>query len=126
MPSTVSAATFQLKDAGNDVIAGTIAILSNQITITPSAALAGSTTYTATIKGGSSGIRDTSGNALANDYSWSFTTVAADNTAPTVTTVSPVNGSTGVSTGTTVIANFSEAINPSTVNGTTVQLKNAG
>ena len=55
-----------------------------------------------------------------------FTTAAVDNTPPTVTSVSPVSGATGVSTGTTVTANFNEAINASTVTGTTFQLKDAG
>lgn len=124
-PSTVNATSFQLKDSANHVVTGTINILSNQITLTPSGALAGSTVYTATIKGGSSGVKDITGNALASDYSWNFTTAAVDNIPPTIIAVSPAGGATGVSTGSTVTANFSEAINPSTVSGTAVQLKNA-
>jgi hypothetical protein len=37
---------------------------------------------------------------LAIDYSWSFTTEAGDITPPTVTSVTPVNGTTGVPVGT--------------------------
>nr|MBA2713232.1 DNRLRE domain-containing protein [Rubrobacteraceae bacterium] len=33
-------------------------------------------TYTATIKGGSTGVKDAAGNVLASDKSWSFTTAA--------------------------------------------------
>ena len=51
---------------------------------------------------------------------------ADDVTPPTVLSVSPTNGSTGVSVNTTVTANFSEAINGSTVTGTTFQLRDAG
>jgi hypothetical protein len=40
----------------------------------PTGALADDTTYTATVKGGSGGVKDRAGNALANDRSWSFTT----------------------------------------------------
>jgi Bacterial Ig-like domain len=46
-------------------------------TLTPSAPLAASTTYTATITGGSAGVKDTAGNALATDFVRSFTTAAA-------------------------------------------------
>src|SRR5439155_17993332 len=45
-------------------------------TLTQSAALAASTTYTATITGGASGVKDLAGNALASNFVWSFTTGA--------------------------------------------------
>jgi hypothetical protein len=51
---------------------------------------------------------------LANDYTWTFTTAAVDNTPPNITTVSPANGAGGVSSGATIIASFNEAINAST------------
>ena len=123
--STVNSTSFQLKDAGNNTIPASVSTASNQITLTPSSALSGSTVYTATIKGGLPGIKDLAGNTLASDYSWSFTTVAIDNIPPTIISVVPLSGATGVSTGTTISANFSEAINPSTVTGSTVQLRNA-
>jgi hypothetical protein len=53
-------------------------------------------------------------------------TGSGDITAPTVSSVSPASGSTGVSISTIVIANFSESVNSSTVTGTTFQLKDAG
>ncbi len=46
-------------------------------TLTPTTNLTASTTYTATVKGGSSGVKDLSGNSLAADITWSFTTGAA-------------------------------------------------
>ena len=123
--STVTNSTFQLRDAGNNLVAATVNTSSNQITLTPSSALSGSTVFTATITGGASGVKDLAGNALVSNYTWSFTTASVDNTPPTVTSVSPVNGATGVSTGTTVIATFSEAINGSTVTTGTFQLRDA-
>ena len=42
----------------------------------PDSALAHSTTYTARIVGGSGGVTDVAGNALAADHTWSFTTRA--------------------------------------------------
>jgi hypothetical protein len=54
-------------------------------TLHPAASLAAGTTYTATVKGGTSGVKDVAGNALAADKSWSFTTAAS--TPSTVTLV---------------------------------------
>jgi hypothetical protein len=123
--STVTGSTFQLRDAANNLVLGAISTSGSQITLDPSASLAGAATYTATIIGGASGVKDLAGNALASSFTWSFTTATVDNTPPTVTSVSPLSGATGVSAGTTVIANFSEAINSSTVTGTTYQLRNS-
>jgi hypothetical protein len=86
--------------------------------------LTGSTVYTATITGGTSGVEDLAGNALVSNYVWSFATTNVDNTPPTVSSVSPVSGSAGVSVSTTVTANFNEAINTSTVTTSTFQLRN--
>jgi glucose/arabinose dehydrogenase len=125
-PATVTGTTFQLRDASNNLIPASVSTSSSQITLDPSSSLAGSAIYTATITGGASGVKDVAGNALASNYSWTFTTAAVDNTAPTVASVSPVNGTNGVSTGANIIANFSETINASTVTGTTFQLRDAG
>jgi hypothetical protein len=48
-------------------------------TLTPSANLASSTTYTATI---TIGVEDAAGNPLASNYTWSFTTAAPETEAP--------------------------------------------
>jgi hypothetical protein len=73
--STLTAATVTLKQ-GTTVLTATVSYdsASNTVTIRPAAALATSTNYTATI---SSGARDTSGNPLAADKVWTFTTGAA-------------------------------------------------
>ena len=80
------------------------------ITLTPSAALAASTTYTVEL----SGTRDVSGNQMA-PVTWTFTTEAPDTTKPTVTGTSPAAGATGVATGTTVTATFGEAVQQATI-----------
>ena len=41
----------------------------------PQAPLAHETAYTAVVRGGSTGVRDLAGNALAVDHSWTFTTI---------------------------------------------------
>ncbi|HYK44140.1 MAG TPA: N,N-dimethylformamidase beta subunit family domain-containing protein, partial [Parafilimonas sp.] len=75
-PSTVSSTTFKLKSA--KAIAATVSYdaSKHKAILTPSAPLNYSTTYTATIKGGSTGIKDLAGNPLAADYVWTFTTSA--------------------------------------------------
>jgi Ca2+-binding RTX toxin-like protein len=46
-------------------------------TLNPDAPLDPQSAYTATIKGGTDGVKDSSGNPLANDKVWSFTTTLA-------------------------------------------------
>jgi len=124
--ASVTGTTFQLKNSGGNVIAATVNSSSNQITLTPSAALTQSATYTVTIKGGSSGVKDIAGNALASDYNWTFTTVASDVTPPTVSSVTPANGAIGIAASSSVTATLSEAINAATVTTSSFQLKNPG
>ena len=74
--ATISGSTFVLRDPGNAVVASTVSYNAgtNVATLTPRRALAPSTTYTATITGGASGVKDVAGNALASNFVWSFTT----------------------------------------------------
>jgi WD40 repeat protein len=74
--ATINGTTFQLTDPSNAVVPATVSYngASNTATLTPSAPLTGTTTYTARLKGGASGIKDLAGNALVADYTWSFTT----------------------------------------------------
>ena len=77
-PSTINAGTFELRDAGNNLVAATITYNSgdNSATLNPDSDLSYSTTYTARIRSGPTGVKDTNGIALAADYTWSFSTVA--------------------------------------------------
>ena len=74
-PATLTTSTFTLVKQGTSTpIAATVSYASQVATLDPSADLAASTTYVATVKGGASGAKDVAGNALATDVSWSFTT----------------------------------------------------
>jgi acid phosphatase type 7 len=66
----------------------------NTATLTPNAPLDYSTTYTATVKGGADGVKDTAGNPLSADEVWTFTTAAppADTTPPNTTIDSGPSG----------------------------------
>jgi hypothetical protein len=113
-PATLTTSTFTLT-AGGTSVAGTVsyAAATNTATFTPAAALIASTTYTATI---TTGAVDTFGNHLAANFVWTFTT-SGPCPPPTVTAVTPPNGSTVACPNATVItATFSKAMNPATIN----------
>ncbi|XZF63401.1 MAG: N,N-dimethylformamidase beta subunit family domain-containing protein [Gloeotrichia echinulata DVL01] len=75
--TTINNTTFVLQDANNTLVSATVTYNTKTATLTPSSSLTGSTTYTATITGGTSGVKDLAGNALAANYTWSFTTGTA-------------------------------------------------
>jgi hypothetical protein len=74
--TSVSTATFDLTGPGSSLVSAAVSYNagSRTATLTPDAPLAYSTTYTARLRGGSTGIKDVAGNPLAADYVWSFTT----------------------------------------------------
>jgi len=75
-PATINTSTFTLKTASGTSVSGTVAYNSstNVATFTPPAAsLTASTPFTATI---TTGAMDEFGNALAANFSWTFTTSA--------------------------------------------------
>lgn len=76
IPATITAATVTLRST-KAAVTGIVGYSNNVVTFTPSAALASNTVYTATVKGGTSGVTDLSGNPLGNDRTWSFTTAVA-------------------------------------------------
>ncbi|OUM40217.1 CBM96 family carbohydrate-binding protein [Arthrobacter sedimenti] len=87
-PATVTASTFTLTAQGSSTsVEAAVALDSTSriATLNPTADLAAGTTYTATIRGGSTGVKDAAGNALASDKTWTFTTAAAGGTSTTAT-----------------------------------------
>src|SRR5512134_1155282 len=82
--STISTGTFVLSGPGGATVTGTVTYdaLADVASFTPSGALVPGATYTATI---STGAKDVSGNALASNHVWSFTTsLVAGNAASLV------------------------------------------
>jgi hypothetical protein len=114
-PATINTTTFTVSSGVTGIITHDV---SNTIfTFTPSSPLAVNTVYTATL---TTGAQDTSGNGLATDFAWTFTTASNGcNPPPTVIAETPANGSAGVCTLATITATFSEAMNPATINLTT-------
>jgi hypothetical protein len=118
--STVTSTTFTLKQ-GSSSVAGAVSCSGSGATFVPSAALAAGTVYTGTI---TTGAKDVAGNAIAANYSWSFTTAAqADVTAPTVSSVTPLSNATGVAVNSKPAVTFSEAMNAATITSSTFTLK---
>jgi Bacterial Ig-like domain/RTX calcium-binding nonapeptide repeat (4 copies)/Haemolysin-type calcium binding protein related domain len=105
--STVTTGTFTLTKQGSSTpVSARVEYLSNpKALLTPSSVLEPNTIYTARVKGGSTGAKDLAGNALAQDYSWTFTT-GADTTAPQTTIAS---GPSGYVKGTSASFSFSSS-----------------
>ncbi len=125
-PATIDAATFTLKVTGGASVAGVVTYVAAGAvaTFTPTASLAPSTQYTATI---GTGAENLAGTALAANYVWTFTTAATPVLVPpTVTSTIPINAATGVPLNQIVSATFSTAMNPATIDATTFMLAGPG
>jgi hypothetical protein len=119
-PLTINTTTFTLKQGVTPVL-GTVSYSGTTATFTPTANLTLNTTYTATI---TTGAKDSMGNAMKNNFVWTFTTGSAVNTTPpTVIVTDPINAATGVVLNKKITAGFSEAMNPLTINNTSFLLK---
>ncbi len=79
-PATITGTTFFLR-AGTSNVAATVSYSSSNrtATLTPSSSLAAGTSYTATVKGGTTDprVKDLQGTAMAADYSWTFSTATS-------------------------------------------------
>ncbi|MDX6452423.1 MAG: hypothetical protein QOH16_2472, partial [Gaiellaceae bacterium] len=75
-PLSITTTNVGLRNPSNAVVPSTVSYDSarQSATLTPNAPLALSTTYTVVVKGGTGGVSDTSGNALASDYTSTFVT----------------------------------------------------
>jgi len=118
--TTVNGSTVELRDPSGDLTSATVS-LDPQLqiaTLDPAEPLASRATYTAVVKGGNAGVKDLAGNPLADDLMWTFTTIQS----PQVLSVTPTPGATNISPRVVPTATFSEALDPATVNSSTVVL----
>jgi hypothetical protein len=124
-PATINGSTFTLTGPNSAAVAGQVTYnsTSNTAIFTPSSSLGLSTLYTATI---TTAAKDLFGNALASNDVWTFTTGVAACTALGAPAVVAVTPATGACPNTTVTARFSEAMNPSTISGSTFTLVGPG
>jgi hypothetical protein len=121
--STVTTSSFTLTPNGGSAIAASVSYddASKTATLTPSAPLAASTTYTARL---TTAIKSADGVAMTAADSWTFTTASAS--APTVTSTSPVSGATNITPLTKVSAVFSMSLSPTSVSSSTATLTGPG
>jgi len=118
-PATINAVTFTLTGPGATPVGGIVTYSGSTATFTPTAVLANSTLFTATI---TTGAKDPAGAALAANFVWTFTTAVP----PTVISTIPVNAATAVAVNTAISATFSEAMNPATITAATFTLTGPG
>jgi hypothetical protein len=120
---TVTATTFELKQGATIVTCNPVtpSCAGKTATCTPASHLSPLTVYSVVLATGATGILDTGGDKLTGaGVTWSFTTVAVP---PTVTAVTPTNGSTGQLYSVTPTATFNQAMDPSTITTSTFTLK---
>lgn len=110
-PLTLTTTSFALL-SGSTPVAGTVTASANGLTATFSADadLAPSTALVARV---TTGVKNAAGVALAADFTWNFTTGSTkDQTAPTVTAVSPSADAVSIPINTLISMTFSEAMDP--------------
>lgn len=114
--ATINDTSFLLEGPNNVAVAGTVSYSTANMTATfaPASELELNTTYNATV---TTATLNATGQALASDHQWSFTTIAdeADPVFITYTEFSPAEGGTGVCTNKNPSATFSEPLEPSSV-----------
>jgi hypothetical protein len=76
--TSIGTGTIELRDSANVSVPAAVTYNANTrtATLTPISPLAYSTTYIAIVKGGTNGVKDTTGNPMTDDFTWSFTTAA--------------------------------------------------
>ena len=99
--SAINGSTFTLTEQGTTVVVAAAVSYdgaAKKATLNPDMDLQAEATYVATVKGGANGVKDSAGNPLAADRSWSFTTEAppppSDTTKPTIALTTPADGTT--------------------------------
>lgn len=117
--TTITTFTFAVRQ-GSTAVAGAVTYTGSIATFTPASALSTNKIYSVTI---TTGAKDMAGNALAANFTSSFTTGdAADTAAPQVTSTNPANNATGIAQNKVLAIVFSEAMTATTINASTFTL----
>jgi hypothetical protein len=118
-PATINVLTFGIKQGSADV-SGTVTSTGATATFTSTSNLLPNKVYTGTI---TKGAKDMAGNALHNNFTFSFTSGnAADIILPMVQSTIPLNNATDVARNSGIVFTFSEAMDPLTINISTFTL----
>jgi hypothetical protein len=125
-PATINSSTFSLTGPGATAVSGLVAYaaIGDTLTFTPTANLAPSTLFKATITTGATNL---AGTALVNNYVWTFTTGTGIATvAPELVSTVPANLAVNVPLNQAISATFTEAMNPLTITNATYELTGPG
>jgi len=118
--TTITSLNFNLKQ-GSTTVSGAVTYTGTTATFTPTSTLAYSKIYNGTI---TTGAKDMQGNALASNYTFSFTTAETqDIILPMVNSTDPLSVATGITRNKAVTSTFSESMDPTTINTSTFILK---
>lgn len=116
-PASLTASSFTIL-SGSTSLSGVITYSANTVTFTPSGNLQANTTYLCKI---TTVAKDLRGNALQEDYSWTFST--GMNLQPTIISTDPLSAETGVVLNKIITATFNMPMNGSTLNATSFILQ---
>lgn len=120
--STINATSFHIEEGTNNV-SGIVSYSGTVASFAPESYFAASTSYTVTL---STQAKDLEGKSIEENMVWSFTTgTLTDDIVPTITSTDPENNETAVVRNKTISVNFSEEMDPTTINAATFMLKQA-
>jgi plastocyanin len=113
-PTSIDGASFRVVNDADEAVRGTLGVAGKNAVFTPDKNLETGRTYTVTL---TTGLEDLSGNALASDVTWTFTTgTTEDNIDPDVVSTDPPDGFVGLPLDGEISAVFSEPMDPATLN----------
>jgi uncharacterized repeat protein (TIGR02543 family) len=116
-PKTINGTSFTVNST--TPVAGTVTYTDSTATFTASSKFADNTTFTARV---TTAAKDLMGNALQQDYVWTFST--GTTLLPVVVATSPIANETSVALNKTITANFSMVMDQSTLTTTSFTLSN--
>jgi hypothetical protein len=120
--SATKSITITNLSLGGAVVLGTVTYSGTTVVFKPTTNLLPSTSYSATI---STVAKDLIGTFLKSNYTWNFTTgKAPDIIPPTIVSTDPINAAVGVPFNQKLSANFSEAMDPTTIIAANFKLAN--
>ena len=124
LPSTVNSTNFYVRDAANLPVAGTLSLRNGDRTIrfTPAAPFAVNN-YNYVYP--TNGLRDLQNTPFAGTNFYFYTGPASDTTPPTLVSIAPTNGATGIGVNATVRLYISEAINALTTTAGALSLSSS-
>jgi hypothetical protein len=122
--ATLTGSTFTLTPAGGSAISASVSYdaTTRTVSLTPTAPLALSKTYTAKVAGT---VKAADGSSLGADVVWTFTTATSQPTAPSVVATSPVANATSVPGDSAVTATFDRAMDPTSITASSFVVRNS-